>query len=192
MNTSIRNTFLENTEENRQEDFQFNHSETQLFATYEIWETTKISGGYGFRIRSLEAPIDEHRLMEQLAFVLYAPGGKRIANRVRLEQRIRPDDYVNRLRYRFGFDSPLNGEQLDPGEAYIILSNEFLWTFNSVSQSSENRLYAGIGWFFNRKYKVESGIQYRLARVNENFENVIWLTNAFYINNTKPKKKIPE
>ncbi len=72
--------------------------------------------------------------MEQFAFVVYALDGKRIANWVRLLQRIRDSELTNRIRYRVGFDSPLSGEQLDPGVIYAIITNEYLWSFNREGQ----------------------------------------------------------
>ncbi|WKN46096.1 DUF2490 domain-containing protein [Tunicatimonas pelagia] len=131
VNIKQRGTMVEYQDEENQTDFQWNLNETQVFATYELWGNKKLSGGYAFQLRSPESRnFREHRFMEQFAFVIYALAGKRIASWVQLEQRIRDSGFTNRLRYQLGFDSPLNGEQLDPGELYAIVTNEYLWSFN--------------------------------------------------------------
>ncbi|MEM8966876.1 MAG: DUF2490 domain-containing protein, partial [Bacteroidota bacterium] len=135
VNTFQRATFTELNSEEIDQDFRWNLNETQFFATYELWQNKKLSGGYAFQIQAEEpGEFHEHRLMQQFAFVTYALGGKRIAHRARVEQRFRNSALTNRLRYRLGFDSPLNGEQLDPGEFYGIITNEFLWSFNQQGQ----------------------------------------------------------
>nr|WP_262918755.1 DUF2490 domain-containing protein [Tunicatimonas sp. TK19036] len=188
--STMRFTLDQPTDEGQERGSEFNFNETLLFATYEFWNNIELSGGYGFRIDSFdETWFSEHRIMQQLGFILYAQAGKRVANRIRLEQRIQDADYTNRWRYRIGFDSPLNGRRLDANEMYIILSNELLWSFTSIEHDFENRLYAGLGWYFNSQYKVESGVQYRAANLGSELENAIWITNIFYINKRQPQKK---
>ncbi|MEM9831546.1 MAG: DUF2490 domain-containing protein [Bacteroidota bacterium] len=190
VNTLQRSNLAEYEPEGTQQNFRWNLNETQFFATYELWKNKKISGGYAFQVRASEPDeFHEHRLMEQFAFVTYALGGKRIAHRVRLEQRIRDSELTNRMRYRLGFDSPLNGERLDPGEFYGIVTNEFLWSFNRTGQSGENRLFAGIGWFFNRQYKLQTGLMYRLSRRSANYLNILAISTTLYINNQKKAKQ---
>lgn len=189
--STVRYTFLTPEEEGIKKEATFNFNETLLFATYEFWNNVKVSGGYGFRISTLSEShlFSEHRIMQQFGAVLYARGGKRIANRLRLEQRIEGSDYINRWRYRIGFDSPLNGQRLDPGEMYIILTNELLWSFNRIEQNGENRLYAGVGWFFNSQYKLETGLQYRASDLGPDMANTLWFTTLLYINRMQPQKK---
>lgn len=192
-NTMFRSRLVEYNGEGAEQEFAWTLNETQFFATYSLWKNAKMSGGYAFQSRLTEKQFfDEHRLMEQFAFVIYALQGKRIANRVRLEQRIRESGYQNRLRYRVGFDSPLNGEQLDPGELYGIVTNEVLWTFSSVQQGWENRLFGGIGWFFNQQYKLQTGIMYRVSKVGNRYRNVLALSTVMYINQRERQKKIRE
>ena len=190
VNTLQRSDLAEYQSGEKPSDFRWNLNETQFFATYGLLNNKKISGGYAFQIRSSEpTEFHEHRFMEQFAFVTYALTGKRIANRVRLEQRIRNSELTNRIRYRLGFDSPLNGEKLDPGEMYAIVTNEYLWSFNREEQSGENRLFAGVGWFFNQQYKLQTGLMYRLSRQRGSYRNILAISTVLYINNQKKAAK---
>lgn len=160
-----------------------NFVELQLFGTYQLWNDTKLSLGYKARgIEPLEPPLSsEHRPMEQIAFIGYK-GSSRLSHRIRTEQRFRPDRYENRWRYRFSYDRPLEGQRLDPGEMYLVLSDEVLYTFNAVERSAENRLYAGLGWLFLKSQKLETGVQYRLGEIGTvGLEHILWLTTTYYI-----------
>lgn len=181
---SMQNTFIEPSKEAATGDYQISYTQVQLFATYSLWTSTKLSGGYGFRFEDLlKTPLGyEHRVMEQIAFLTYLEG-RRIAHRFRIEQRFSDEDYENRWRYRIAYDAPLNGRRLDPGEKYLITSNEFLFSFNRSGSDGENRLYIGLGWFFNDKRKLEAGIQYRLGEIGtDNPENTLWFTTGYYLN----------
>lgn len=181
---AMRNTFMEPSEEGSTGDYQINYTQIQLFATYNLWTGTKLSGGYDFRFNELlDTPVAHaHQLMEQIAFLTYLEG-RRIAHRFRVEQRFTDEGYENRLRYRISHDVPLNGRRLDPGEKYLITSNEVLFSFNGTGSDGENRLYLGIGWFFNNKRKLETGIQYRLEEMGTGRpENTLWFTTGYYLN----------
>ena len=172
------------TETEPQRQYQFNHMQVQFFATYSVWTNLKLSGGYTFRINDPTETLGSHnhRLMQQLAFVSYLRG-QRFANRFRLEQRFRDEGYINRWRYRISFDVPLNGENVDPGEKYLVASDEWLFSFNNQGHESQNRLYLGIGWYANSQRKIEAGFQYRLDGIGTGtLDNTLWFTTAFYWN----------
>lgn len=181
---AVQNTFMQTSEEGATEGYQIDYTQVQLFATYNLWTSTKLSGGYSFRFNDLlDASIGhEHRLMEQVAFLTFLEG-RRIGHRIRTEQRFREEGYINRWRYRVAYDMPLNGRRLDPGEKYLITSNEFLVSFNGIGSDGENRLYIGLGWFINDKRKLETGIQYRLGAIGTDHpENTLWFTTGYYLN----------
>lgn len=164
--------------------YQINFTMVQLFATYTLRPGTQLTGGYAFRFNDLldPEPGREHRLMQQLTFLTY-PGGTRLAHRFRAEQRFEDQEYTNRWRYRVAYETPLQGDRLDPGEQYLITSNEVLFSFNAHERSGANRLYLGMGWYFSKARKLEAGVQYRLNRIGTGkLENVIWLTTAYYLN----------
>ncbi len=181
---AVQQTFNEPVDEGQDSKYQINYTQVQFFGTYNLWTTTQFTGGYGFRFNDLldPAPGHEHRLMEQITFLVY-PAGKRIANRFRAEQRFEDQSYINRLRYRIAYETPLQGSRLDPGEQYLITSNEVLFSFNAKEQFAANRLYLGIGWFLNNKRKLEAGVQYRLNEIGMGKpETAIWFTTAYYLN----------
>lgn len=135
--------------------------EVKAFATYKLFNKQALSGGYMFR---KYAPLDtigyEHRFTEQYSFI-WRIGAYRIGNRLRLEQRVRNTGFTNRLRYRFSLDFPLNGNEIDPGEIYLIGSEELVFSFNANDQSLENRLTAGGGWQISDSRKLEVSAEYR-------------------------------
>ncbi len=180
----MQQTFNEPAGEGTGTRYQINYTQVQLFGTYKLWTTTQLSGGYSFRFNDLlgESPGREHRIMEQVAFVSFL-GDRRLAHRIRTEQRFEDDEFINRWRYRLAYEFPLQGQRLDPGEKYLITSNEVLLSFNAWERFAGNRLYLGIGWFFSNKQKVEAGLQYRLDDVGTGQpENAIWFTTAYYLN----------
>jgi hypothetical protein len=163
------------------------YGESLLSFSYGLTVRTKIGGGYLFR---LAQPLDldenyahEHRLMQQVVLVRYI-GDNRLSHRFRAEQRFRTRGYLNRLRYRLSYDFPLDGERLDPGEPYAVLSNEILTNFNLSLFEGENRVVAGLGWLLNSKNKIELGLEYRLAKVFTSGEvgHLFLFSTAFYIN----------
>ncbi len=179
---AFRQTFFEPSETGTTSTYNFDFSEIQTFLTYETWNTIKLSVGYNFRLAELlENPLEkEHRIMQQLAFVTY-PEGIRLSHRFRTEQRFQEEGFINRWRYRLSFEKNLNGTQLDPGEKYLVTSNEILYSFNGNKNEGENRIYIGLGWFFNSTNKLETGFQYRLAGIGNQIENSIFLTTAYYL-----------
>jgi len=164
--------------------YEWAHLEIRLFATYELFGGNSLGGGYQFRQTD---PFDEdlgfeHRLMQQYAFVTFAEA-RRVGHRIRSEQRIRQRGNIQRFRYRLSYDFPLQGQQLDPGEPYMILSNEVLWSIARNLSELDNRVYVGIGWALSRKRKLETGIQFRVEALNTNEpENIFQLITSFFIN----------
>ncbi len=177
-----RNTFLDTSEEGTIARYQLNFLEAQFFGTYNLWNSNKLGIGYTFRATDLlESPGFEHRSTEQIAFVTNV-GNSHLAHRVRAEQRSRTAGYTNRLRYRLSYDKPLNGQELDPGEKYIVVSDELLYTFNAVESSAENRISLSIGWLLQKGRKFEIGIQHRLDDIgSQPLEHTAWFTTTYYI-----------
>jgi hypothetical protein len=87
------------------------------------------------------------------------------------------------LRYRLSSDIPLNGQKLDPGENYAILSNEVIGDYFVNAIDFENRLVAGVGWYFENKNKFETSIDYRIdPLITVPSRQRIWLKFSFYWN----------
>ncbi|PWN05704.1 DUF2490 domain-containing protein [Rhodohalobacter mucosus] len=159
--------------------------EPQFVMSYSVSTRLKLGGGYYYR---WSEPLRdgyryEHRLLQQVGYVSYI-GDRRLAHRLRLEQRIRSSSYQNRLRYRLSYDFPLQGERLDPGERYIILKNEIMTAFNAAEADAENRVSVGLGWFINRSYKFELNAQYRTQDIfsGNGITHLFLAGTSFYFN----------
>lgn len=159
--------------------------EPQFSLAYSLTPRAKIGGGYYYRWSTplLDGYQYEHRFLQQVGFINYI-GDRRIAHRVRTEQRVRSSSYQNRIRYRISYDFPLEGERLDPGEKYMILSNEMMTAFNRNSGDAENRFEIGLGWFFNRQQKFEVGLQYRTQDIfsGDGISHLFLVGTSFYMN----------
>lgn len=159
--------------------------EPQMTFSYSSSPRVKLGGGYYYRNSTPFLPGNqyEHRFLEQIGFVSYI-GDKRIAHRLRAEQRVRSSSYQNRIRYRLSYDFPLNGEELDNGEKYLILKNEIMTAFNKDAADAENRADIGLGWYFNDKRKFELGLQYRTQDIfsDSGISHLFLLRTSYYMN----------
>lgn len=148
------------------------------FGTYKLFNRQSLSFGYMFR---RYAPLDgngyEHRFTEQYGFS-WNISSYRIANRIRLEQRFRNSGLTHRLRYRLSVDFPLNGQDIDPGETYLILSEEPVFAINSEGRSLENRFTAGGGWQLTAEEKIEVGFEFRYRGSNN--PDAVHIGTTFY------------
>ncbi|WP_421774824.1 DUF2490 domain-containing protein [Gracilimonas sp.] len=136
--------------------------EPQFTFSYALSGGSKIGGGYYYRLSTpmIDGYQYEHRFLQQLGFVSDL-GDRKLDHRLRLEQRVRSSSYQNRLRYQLSYDIPLEGDELDSGEKYLILKDEMMTAFNKDEADAENRATVGLGWYFNSKQKFELGLQYR-------------------------------
>ncbi len=159
--------------------------EPKITFSYSSSPRVKFGGGYYYRNSTPFLPgyQYEHRFLEQIGFVSYI-GDKRIAHRLRAEQRVRSSSYQNRIRYRLSYDFPLNGEELDNGEKYLVLKNEMMTAFNKDAADAENRADIGLGWYFNNKRKFELGLQYRTQDIfsDSGISHLFLLRTSYYMN----------
>ncbi|MFD2532413.1 DUF2490 domain-containing protein [Gracilimonas halophila] len=159
--------------------------EPKLTFSYSTTPSIKIGGGYYYRNVTPFLPGNqyEHRFLEQIGFVSYI-GDKRIAHRLRAEQRVRSSSYQNRIRYRLSYDFPLEGQKLDAGEKYFIIKNEMMSAFNKDEADAENRADIGLGWYFNDKQKFELGLQYRTQDIfsDGGINHLFLIRTSYYIN----------
>jgi hypothetical protein len=180
-----RNTWVSRGDNGSEGNYNWEHVEARLFATYELFGSRKVGGGYQFRWREpfLEEDFGyEHRLLQQYAFITYT-GEQRLGHRIRSEQRIRESGFIQRFRYRLSYDFPLSGQQLNPGEKYLILSNEVLYSISDSAPELDNRIYLGLGWFFDSKRKLETGLQFRVEAYNSDDPDPIFhFTTSYFLN----------
>lgn len=166
-------------------DFAIRYIEPQFSFSYGLSPGTKVGGGYYYRWSTplVDGYQYEHRLLQQIGYVSYI-GDRRISHRLRTEQRFRSSSYQNRIRYRFSYDFPLEGQKLDAGEKYLILKNEAMTAFNKDATDAENRAHVGLGWYFNDKQKFELGLQYRTQDIfsGNGVSHLFLFHTAYYIN----------
>lgn len=102
--------------------------------------------------------INENRLFQQVVYSRNTNWGLS-THRLRFEERfihdVAPEQkfFGTRLRYQLGFLIPLQGKELDNGEFYLNIFNEFYFTLSGARATTynENWTYAGIG-YQSRKY----------------------------------------
>ncbi|WP_296619465.1 DUF2490 domain-containing protein [Marivirga sp.] len=146
-----------------EKNFKTDRWEIRSFGTYTLFGGKKLSLGYMYRTVDPFEPQSgwEHRITQQFAFITNF-GGYRLGNKFRIEQRFRSFDYLTRLRYAISNDFPLQGENLDPKEFYLIAGNELVYAFNRVGDELENRFSLGIGRL------IKSGQKIQFSMVNRN------------------------
>lgn len=163
-------------------EWRYFHDRTDLQSFIEYKITSRIKGAIGYQYR-FEGGGNSHRSIQQLTW-LNQFRAFRLGSRVRSDQKFSITESPEyRLRYRAATDIPLQGEKLDDGEKYFLLSNEVIFAFQGGKYSIENRLVSGVGHFFNRTKKLELSIDYR---TDPYFPNVnrhrIWCKISFYWN----------
>ncbi|GGZ85285.1 DUF2490 domain-containing protein [Algibacter mikhailovii] len=153
------------------------------FSTFNFNYSHSLSLGLEYRNQEMfDAGLNEIRVSEQFNYIKQKRG-VRYGHRVRAEQRFIETQTIFRQRYRFAVDFPVNGEKLDVGEAYLIFSTEFLWSFTkNIKPFYEQRLTPQIGWQVSNDLKLQGGLDYRaiemLSRKPEH--NLFLLTTAIF------------
>jgi hypothetical protein len=121
---------------------------------------------------------NEQRLYEQVVYK-HALGRLSFNHRARLEQRylqVHTDEngdivdqgydlYMNRFRYRFVVNIPINHAKMDPKTFYASVYDEFFFswgdpvTFHKIDQ---NRIFAGLGYQVSKDFSFQGGFLYQM------------------------------
>ncbi len=138
----------------------------------------RVGGGYLLRFGSGELA---HRFIQQYAFV-QKKSGYRLAHRVMTDQTISNlEDLELRFRYRLTLEVPFNGEAVDPGEFYFKVSNEFVNSLQTNIYDLENRFVPLIGYETRKKFKIETGLDYRVdGFFNQSTRHSYWYSLNFF------------
>lgn len=131
--------------------------------------------------------VNENRLFQQFVYGTDTFFG-RLTHRVRFEERFihnrstEQTPLSTRLRYQIGLLVPLQGRELDDGEFYFNISNEFYFSLTGVRNAfySENWSYAGIGYQIPKYGRVEVGPLVQRAIINQQHD--VRYTNLLLIN----------
>ena len=150
-----------------------------LIAAKKIGLNSRIAGGYLIRFEEGEI---QHRFIQQYTIVQKL-SGFRLAHRFVTDQTFSPlEAPVFRLRYRLTSEIPLNGESVDPGELYLRINNEYLNSVQGGEYDLEIRLVPLLGYEINNRFKVESGLDYRVnSFLVSKTRHSYWMTINFFV-----------
>ncbi|MEX0813279.1 MAG: DUF2490 domain-containing protein [Chitinophagales bacterium] len=175
-------------EEATDANLKYMHDRTdfQFFIGTRINPFISIAGGYQYRWEG--GASNSHRSIQQISF-LQKKAGFRMAHRLRTDQKFTPAEPGEyRIRYRIGFEIPMQGKSLDPGEFYMVSSDEAIFSYEGGDFGIENRLAFSVGKFFNRKHKAEFGIDYRTDDfLDGGSRHRIWAKAGWYVSLSKTK-----
>ncbi|MEP6605732.1 MAG: DUF2490 domain-containing protein [Nitrosospira sp.] len=134
---------------------------------------------------------NENRAFQQIIFSTPVSTGN-LYQRARFEERFitnartHESPLSTRLRYMVGYNLPLQGERLDPGEFYLNTYNEFYFSTSGQRNAlySEDWLYGGIGYSTKNAGNIEIGPMLQTSvidrlghRRNLFLLQVLWSTN---------------
>lgn len=172
---------LQRGEVNGDVDKNFNHvlTDFSLIGAKKIGLSSRIAGGYLMRF---EGGVINHRFIQQYVTVQKL-SGFRLAHRFLSDQTFSASEEPEfRLRYRITSELPLNGESVDPGEYYLKINNEYINSLQAMEYDLEIRLVPLIGYDISERFKVETGLDYRVKSfLTNNTRHSYWMTLNFFI-----------
>lgn len=121
---------------------------------------------------------NEHRIFEQIVYK-HSVGRLNFHHRGRVEQRFVQvhanengevinegyDLYLNRARYRFMVNIPLNHAKMEPKTIYASVYDEIFmeWGKNIVyHKPDQNRVFGGLGYQVNKQFSFQAGFFYQM------------------------------
>lgn len=155
-------------------DYSYRNADLQIYTDYRLNPFWSVAAGYRYIMN--RNGNKAHRIVQQAANVQRRVG-YRIGHRIRTSQTFSEgEDTEYRLRYRFSFELPLQGQEVDPGEFYIVASEEPVFSLQAKQKDIENRLVLLTGFYANPKHRLESGLDYRIDRfLDTGIRSRIWL-----------------
>ncbi len=172
-------------------NFIFNNEDLQLkvrqldighFSNLSLQENQSVALGVLYRVREVfdgggnELRFTQQYNLKHQAFVV------RYGHRLRVQQRITRIRTTHRFRYRFSLDFPLQGEQLDIGEAYFVGNVEqLLSAAQQQKPQHDTRFTFQLGWQLTNKTKIQLGTEYRLEDYGQQLEHVLFLLSSIHL-----------
>jgi hypothetical protein len=78
---------------------------------------------------------------------------------------------------------PLEGAEVDPGEMYLVISEEPIFSSQAGEFEIENRIALALGKLINQKEKFEWAVDYRTdGFVQEGFRTRLWAKISYFYN----------
>ena len=169
----------------RDSDTEFTIRQLDLahFSNLKIRGNQSVGIGIQYRFRGLfdDTAENELRLIQQYN-ITKSNRGLRFGNRFRSEQRITHSLTIHRFRYRFALDFPLQGQSLDIGETYLVLSTESLLSVAKASLPEyDQRITANLGWVLDEKTKLQVGTEYRAENYTNETEHVFFFLTTLVL-----------
>lgn len=161
---------------------QFSHYRTDIMGFFDQSLRPGISVALGLFHRFQEGE-DGNRIIQQLA-ILQKGRSVRVNHRFRTDQTFTRNQPLElRFRYRLSVEIPLEGAEVDPGEFYMLSSAESIFSHKGGEYEIENRLAVSLGKFFNRKEKLEWGVDYRTdGYLQDGFRTRLWAKISYFYN----------
>lgn len=99
---------------------------------------------------------NEHRIFQQ--FITKEKFGRvNIQHRYRFEQRFIEEDFKMRARYFLSLNVPINKKEMEKNAVYASAYNE-IFINTEPNYFDRDRIYGGLGYCFNKNFKVEAGV----------------------------------
>ncbi len=169
----------------REEAFELSARQLDIahFSKWKVRDDQSLAFGIQYRFREVfeETKDNELRLTQQYNHT-FKTSAIRYGHRLRSEQRIGPQRTLHRFRYRFAIDFALQGEKIDLGEPYLILSTEGLLSVaNTLEPQYDQRFTGNLGVLVSKKTKIQLGLEYRTENYTRKTESVFLLLSSLVL-----------
>jgi hypothetical protein len=162
-------------------DKNFNYvlTDFSLIVAKKIGLNSRISGGYLIRFEDVDL---YHRFIQQYVIVQNL-SGFRLAHHFLSDQTFSASEESEfRLRYRITSELPLNGESVDPGEFYFKINHEYINSLQARRYDLEIRLVPLLGYDISDRFKIETGVDYRLnSFLTNTTRHSYWMTLNLFV-----------
>jgi hypothetical protein len=127
-------------------------------------------------INQIKVGNDEHRIYQQ--FINRSNYGRlNLMHRYRFEERFfEKDVFKFRIRYSLGINIALTKPTMTSNTLYLAASNE-IFINTTGNEFDRNRIYGGLGYILNKKYRIEVGYLTQRTSVNERGQTVFAFFN---------------
>jgi len=166
-----------------QEEFAMQFIDITHFSTLAIADNQRVGLGLQYRFQENFDPgsSNEFRLTEQFIWKHPQESGT-ITQRIRAEQRLFPDRTLHRFRYRLSRDIPLQGQDLNRNETYVVGHFEPIMTVaKDRTPRYDQRFTVGLGWLLGAKTVWLTSLEYRLENYTRSSRNRLFLISSLNI-----------
>ena len=162
-------------------DWNYDYSLTDLAAVLGKKSGVRSSFAGGFQIRRRNEQWF-YRIIQQFSFV-QKYSQFRLGHRFGFDQTfVEGKSPAFRFRYRVSAEFPISGQQVDRGELYLKIGNEYLPKLQAATGSIEVRLLPVLGINFTDNNKLELGLDYRLDKFSDpGIRQSYWTVIAWYL-----------